>query len=109
MDLKTNIYTFIINDYNIGFIRESIAKKFFELVKVYYNTMNSYSIIRQSGCSQKKLDELNNKLDRMYDILLSLSNQFFSISDKADNTNTNDLINEAEALRNVINKEYMDE
>ncbi|TYQ13069.1 UNVERIFIED_CONTAM: hypothetical protein Cloal_4118 [Acetivibrio alkalicellulosi] len=85
-------------------VQEMLAEKMLELMYVYFNTVNAYvSAKRGAGSETEILEGMKDKINRVYNLINDLNKQFYLNTDKvAGVTQCDEVINEAQALCNVI-------
>ena len=88
--------------------QELIAKKLLELIPVYFRITEAYVSARKAinrGSPYKALSEIDERMRRAYSLINDLNARFYLCTDELSGTSAYDeIINEAEALRNVISK-----
>lgn len=103
MDIKRCIADKCEVEENCNPVQEMLAKKILELIFLYFNLTDSLASMKPTGSSDNYVDTTKGKLTKIHELINSLNNQFYI---KADNSGSqdlcDDLINEAEALKNVI-------
>ncbi len=94
-----------------------LAKRIIELIILYFNIVDSLVAMQKIGSTDKMaVDYINitkDKMVKIQELIKTLNNQFYMKSkDSASQERCDDLINEAEALKNVIKqsiiKDYRD-
>ncbi|WP_010244958.1 hypothetical protein [Acetivibrio cellulolyticus] len=90
-------------------LQEMLVKKILQLMCLYFELADSLVSLKAADTADmtviQHVDGTKDKMNRIYSLITSLNNQFYM---KADETNfkesCDDLINEAEALSNVIDE-----
>ena len=89
--------------------QELLAKKFLELIVVYFRSIEIYVSAKNDsqpeGTNSQAMDE---RVGKVYSLIKNLNAQFYNCSDDLAGMSAYDeVINEAEALSNVIKENYI--
>lgn len=90
-------------------VQEMLIKKMLELICLYFKLADSIVSIKTVGNAEKTVNDYvditKEKMISIHNLVNSLNNQFYMKSDYSSSEPLcDDLINEAEALRNVIDE-----
>lgn len=103
MDIKRRIAEKFEVKENYNPIQEMLAKKILELIILYFNLADSVVSVKPTGSSDNYVDNTKDKMIKIHELINTLNNQFYIKSDNSGSQEVcDDLINEAEALKNVI-------
>lgn len=107
MDIKRSLVDTEHATNSITPLQEMLLKKILELMKLYFKFSEvCVSIKKHSKCDAKVMEHLNNtigRMDKVYSMIGSLNGQFYMRDEDGDMVpGSQDLINEAEALCNVL-------
>jgi hypothetical protein len=103
MDIKRRIAEKCEVKENCNPVQEMQAKKIFELILLYFNLADSIVSMKPTGSSDGYVDNTKDKMIKVHELVNTLNNQFYIKADSSSSQDLcEDLINEAEALRNVI-------
>jgi|GEM_PF-4202912 len=109
-DLKSKLLD-TVKAADITAAQELLAKKLLELIPVYFRLIETYTSAKKdnhSGNVYTQALEMDAKIKRVYSLINSLNTQFYLCADKLSGGSACDeIINEAEALRNVIDESSM--
>jgi hypothetical protein len=108
MDMKSKLLDFLKSAKTTA-AQELIAKKLLELIPVYFRITEAYVSARKSNqqgeAHTQALSEIDERMRRAYSLINDLNARFYLCTDELSGTSAYDeIINEAEALRNVISK-----
>ena len=107
MDIKKHVVEKCQTEETCTPVQEMLAKKIIELIVLYFNIADSLVAMQKiDSTGQMVGDYINLTKDKMLkiqELIKTLNNQFYIKSeDSASQERCDDLINEAEALKNVI-------
>lgn len=112
MEMKSRLLEVLKSSRPVTSAQELLSKKLLELIAVYFRGIEIY-VSAKSDSSHKQaqsqvFDEMDEKVKRVYSLINSMNTQFYlSSSEMSGMSAYDDIINEAEALRNVINENYI--
>ncbi len=111
MDLKPALMEKLNNPDKITPAQGLIAKKLLELMCVYLRTADTYVSIKKGKNtdeeSMTELEGIKDKIGNVYSLINKLNKQFYLCSDDMSGTSeSNEIINEAEALLTVTKNMY---
>jgi hypothetical protein len=111
MDLKSGLLEVVKSVNSCTPVQETIAKKFLELIPVYFRLIEVCVSVKNGNLLEKEdsqtLNRVEEKMGTVYCLLITLNRQFYLSSEAvADMSAFDEIINEAEALRNVVNNSY---
>ena len=103
MDIKRRIAEKCEVKENCNPVQEMLAKKILELLLLFFNLADSIVSMKPTGSCDNYVDNTKDKLIKIHELVNTLNNQFYIKSDNSSSQELcDDLINEAEALKNVI-------
>lgn len=117
MDIKRHVAEKCLTEETCTPVQEMLAKKIIELIVLYFNLADSLVAMKKIDSTDKMAGDYINltkdKMLKIQELVKTLNNQFYIKSeDLTSQERCDDLINEAEALKNVINqsiiKDYRD-
>lgn len=107
MDIKKHVAEKCQTEETCTPVQEMLAKKIIELIILYFNIADSLVAMQKIDSTGQMVDDYINitkdKMVKIQELIKTLNNQFYIKSeDSASQERCDDLINEAEALKNVI-------
>lgn len=110
MDMKKRLVESINSCDGCTPVQEMLAKKFLELVDMYFGLAHSYISIKKGvgrdEAAKLHIEGLKDKQDRILVLAGSLNTQFYIKAEPGNQVSMyNELLNEAEALCNVLRNE----
>ena len=111
MNMKSRLLEVVNSDNTYTSVQGLLAKKFLELFTVYLKTIKVYVSIKKGNSNEHRdlqaLDSIEEKMNRVYALINELNRQFYLCSDEVSSISScDDIINEAEALSNIVNSRY---
>ena len=111
MDMKSKLLDALKSMKTTAPAQELLAKKFLELIPVYFKLIEIYVSAKKDNHEETHLqafNEMDDKIKRVYSLVNNLNTQFyFSFKELSGMSAYDEIINEAEALCNVINENYI--
>jgi hypothetical protein len=112
IDMKSKLLDVLKSTKTTTPAQELLAKKSLELIAVYFKLIEIYDSItkdnRLEETQSQAFDEMDEKIKRVYSLINNLNTQFYLSSKELSGMSVYDeIINEAEALRNVITENYI--
>lgn len=112
VDMKSKLLDALKSTKTTAAAQELLAKKLLELIPVYFKLIEIYVSAKKDNHHEQThlqaFDEMDDKIKRVYSLINNLNTQFYFSSKELSGISAYDeIINEAEALRNVINENYI--
>ncbi len=112
MEVKSKLLDVLKSKKAAAPAQELLAKKLLELIAVYFRIIELYVSAKSDNhpvrTHLQAFDEMDEKIEKVYSLIYNLNTQFYLSSDELSGmTAYDEIINEAEALRNVINENYI--
>ncbi len=110
MEMKAKLLDVLKSQTAASSAQELLAKKLLELIAVYFRIIEIYVSAKSDNHPERThsqaFHQLDEKIKKVYSLINNLNTQFYLSSNELSGMSAYDeIINEAEALRNVINRE----
>lgn len=112
MNMKSRLLEVVNSENTYTPAQGLLAKKFLELFTVYLKIIKVYVSLKKGNSNEHRdlqaLESIEEKINRVYSLINELNRQFYLSSDEVSSISScDDIINEAEALSNIVKSGYL--
>lgn len=110
MDIKSKLLDAVQPPKPITAAQDLLAKKLLELIPVYFRIIEAYVSTkndRTGGDHKQAFGDMDERIKKVYSLIKDLNTKFYLCTNELSGISAHDeIINEAEALRDVIDANY---